>query len=364
MDLSSLESKKTDIDAISRTADGIYDYFSGCYLNQLGGTDIDTLSSKISNPLQRLKKGVKNSSTWFNEYVTEITSLEDKLASMDIYGADVKGFDSQFTDIFSRVAMPLLKTDFAKEQYQYLASIQTGGHIEKGKFKHNGINMEYYVYIPTFSNGQTSGLPITVYLHGDGVYKHGLNSSSLPKLLAKGGLNVPGIVVMPISNEGWWDSPKNCEAAAALTRKLAKEYNCDMTRVSACGHSNGGCGVHHLVAANTDLFSAYFSSAGATGKEKKFNKIGQAKIYSWGIHGDKDKNVAYSKKNGVAGKQTYERLAKQFPEGTEFTTLKGRDHNISNEVWITKYSYKGKMITPIEWLFTTHKYGTTDQQNN
>ncbi len=361
VDISSLEVKQQELNELSNQTTNIYDSFDSSYLSRLGGTELSFVKNKLSNVFQRLQKGSNNSSSWFNRYINEISNLENKLSSFDMAGINLKDFKGQFSDMFGKITLPLLKTNNVLNDYNYLASIQTGGHIEKKVFKYKGINMKYYIYIPEFKNGQTTGLPLTVYLHGDGAYKHGINSSSLPKLLSKKGLHVPGIVVMPLSKEGWWDSPKNCNAAAALTRKIAKDLKCDMTRISACGHSNGGCGVHHLVAANTDLFSAYVSSAGATGKEKKFNKIGKAKIYSWGIHGTKDKNVAYSKKNGVAGKQTYERLAKQFPEGTEFTTLKGRDHFIQDEVWVTKYNYKGKMITPLEWLFTMQKYGSSLQ---
>ena len=249
-------------------------------------------------------------------------------------------------------------------QYKMLAGLQTGGSIKEDKFTaSNGITMKYYLYVPEFSDGTHTGLPLCLYLHGDSGHSKGALSNSLPMLLAKDKLDVPGLVLIPQSNSnGWWDNKKgankNRDAAVELTRKVAKDYNCDMTRISACGHSNGGCGVHHMVAEHTDLFSCYVSSAGATGKNAGNERIGQAKIYTWGLHGSKDTVVDYSNKNGVGGKETYARIAAVNPEGTEFTTINGANHYTQNYVWTTEYNYKGMNITPIEWLLTTKKYGT------
>ena len=360
MDLESLKNNNSDLTTIKKKAEDINNTFTNSYLNSLPNS-IGSLSNIIKKPLDRYKDGFDKSSKWFTEYLDELETLEKSLADFTSQSINKPTeFTGKFEDLFSKVTMPFLKTNNTLEQYYALAGMQTGGHIDKGTFTaSNGVKMSYLVYVPEFSNGQTSGLPITCYLHGDSGYSHGVTSSSLPKLLTKKGLNVPGIVIMPQSNKDrWWESPRNMDTAAELTKYLAQKYNCDMSRVSACGHSNGGCGVHHMVAAHPDIFSSYVSSAGATGKNKKFQAIGKNHIYTWGIHGNKDKNVAYSKKNGVAGKQTYERLAAIFPEGTEFTTLEGRDHFIQDEVWTMKLNYKGKTMTPLEFLFTTKKWGS------
>ena len=249
-------------------------------------------------------------------------------------------------------------------QYKMLSQLQTGGHIEQNEFTaSNGIKMKYFLYVPEFSDGEHTNLPLCLYLHGDSGHTKGALSNSLPMLLDKDKLDVPGYILIPQSNHnGWWDNSKgankNRDAAVELTRKIAQDKNVDMTRISACGHSNGGCGVHHMVAEHTDLFSCYVSSAGATGKNAGNEKIGQAKIYTWGLHGSKDHVVDYSNSNGVGGKETYERIAAINPEGTEFTTIDGADHYTQNYVWTTEYNYKGMNITPIEWLLTTKKYGT------
>lgn len=362
IDLSLLETKKSEFDSLKRDIDSLYSNFSNSYLNRLTG-DIAKVSKNINSKMERLKKGYSNSSYWLNNYVNEMASLESKLGSFSSSTLSTpKTFSKSFDKIFNMNTLDSVISEIRKGldyDYDTMAALQTGGRVIKDKFKaSNGLVMEYYLYIPKFSNGQTEGLPLTCYLHGDSGYSHGVRSGSLPKLITKNGLNVPGMVLMPQSNrDRWWESPRNMNTAAELTEYIARKYKCDMNRISACGHSNGGCGVHHMVAAHPKLFSAYVSSAGATGKNKKFEAIGKNHVYSWGIHGNKDKNVAYSKSNGVAGKQTYERLARIFPEGTEFTTLKGRDHFIQDEVWTMKLSYKGVKQTPLQWLFNTKKWG-------
>jgi predicted peptidase len=202
-----------------------------------------------------------------------------------------------------------------------------------------------------------------LYLHGDSGWSKGALSNSLPKLLKDGTLNVPGIVVIPESNSAaWWDdkkgADKNREAAVELTKKIASDYQCDTTRISACGHSNGGCGVFHMVRDHTDLFSCYIASAGATGKNAGNEKIAEGKVYTWVIHGDKDTVVEYDNNHGTSGKETYERIEQVWPEGTSMTTLKGKDHYYQNDLWTMTLDKDGEQVNPMEWLLTTKKYGT------
>ena len=296
---------------------------------------------------------------------SEFTSLSGLLNSVNV--TYQKGDQDSLAAIMSITANADSSTigiSNTLSQYDTLAKLQTGGHMEQDTFKaSNGISMKYYLYVPEFSDGEHTGLPLCLYLHGDSGHTKGALSNSLPMLLDKDKLDVPGYVLIPQSNHnGWWDNSKgankNRDAAVELTRKIASEKNCDMTRISACGHSNGGCGVHHLVKEHTDLFSCYVASAGATGKNAGNEKIGEAKIYTWVIHGDKDHVVDYTNKNGVSGVDTYKRIAAVNPDGTQLTTIKGADHYTQNYVWNTTYNFKGTDITPIKWLLTTKKYGT------
>ena len=238
------------------------------------------------------------------------------------------------------------------EQYKQLAQLQTGGHFENSKYTAtNGVTLKYYLYVPDFKDGTHTGLPLCVFLHGTGG-ADGAMGESFPKAV-KNGMNVPGYLLFPQSSKNWSGQVKAQDAAVELTRKIAKEKNCDMTRISAAGHSNGGYGVHQMVANHTDLFSSYLSYAGGIGSNTNVSAITNAKIYSWGFHGTNDSAVNYSN-----GQNAYKKLEAGNPNGVEFTALKKGKHPIASDFWITPYSFNGTTISPIEWLFTTKKYGT------
>lgn len=299
-------------------------------------------NSTISNA----REIINSKETEFDTIEKEATTMLNTLKSMDS--------SLSFTTEFSQTG----------SDYNTLKSLQTGGHIEEYEFTaSNGVTMKYYLYIPEFADGTKTNLPLCLYLHGDSGWSKGALSNSLPKLLADGTLNVPGIVLIPESNSAaWWDdskgADKNRQAAVELTRKVAADYQCDMTRISACGHSNGGCGVFHMVRDNTDLFSCYVASAGATGKGAGNEKIAEGKVYTWVIHGDKDTVVEYDNNHGTSGKETYERIERVWPEGTSLTTLYGKDHYYQNDVWTMLLDKDGEQVNPMEWLLSTKKYGT------
>ena len=238
------------------------------------------------------------------------------------------------------------------EQYKQLAQLQQGGHFTSGTFVGtNGTKLKYYLYNPDFSDGEHTGLPLCVFLHGTGGKNNAMHET-FPTAV-KNGMNVPGYLLFPQSSSSWGDGTKSVDAAAELTKQIATEKNCDMTRISAAGHSAGGYGVHRMVSRHTDLFSSYLAYAGGTGSNTDLSAITNAKVYSWGFHGTKDGAVDYSK-----GQSTYKTLEAGNPDGVEFTTLQGGKHPIASDFWTTQYSFNGTNISPIEWLFTTKKYGT------
>lgn len=243
----------------------------------------------------------------------------------------------------------------AMEQYKALASLQTGGHFTSSKYTaSNGTTLKYYLYEPDFSDGKHDGLPLLVFLHGTGG-AHNAMHESFPKAV-KNGMNVPGYILFPQSSSSWGDGNKSVDAAAELTKKIAQEKNCDMSRISAAGHSAGCAGVHKMVARHTDLFSSYLAYSGSNGGAD-LSKITNAKIYSWGFHGTKDGAINIGKSQNV-----YKTLESGNPDGVQFTALEGKKHPIDSNFWVTNYKFNGTTISPIQWLFTTKKYGTDGVQ--
>lgn len=247
-------------------------------------------------------------------------------------------------------ASSILGTSAGLETYRQLANLLVSGKFDKGNFTgSNGANLKYYVYVPQFSDGQKTGLPMCVFLHGRGG-RHGALGESFPAAV-KGGMNVPGLLLFPQSGKGFNNS-KSIIAAGELTRKVAKDYNVDMTRISAAGHSEGGYGVHELVSRNPDLFSCYLCYDGGKSGGTNLSVIKNNKIPSWGFIGSRG---VYKNEEGAI----YQELENANPGITDYTVIPKQGHCIKSKFWITKYTFNGQQITPIEWLFTTQKKKTT-----
>lgn len=243
-------------------------------------------------------------------------------------------------------ASSVFGTSEGLETYRQLANLLVGGSFNNGNFTgSNGAKLKYYVYVPQFSDGQKTGLPMCVFLHGSGG-RHNALRETFPSSV-KSGMNVPGILLFPQSSKGFNNS-NSIIAAGELTRKVAKDYKVDMTRISAAGHSEGGYGVHELVSRNPDLYSCYLCYDAGRSRNSDLSVIKKNKIPSWGFIGSRG---VYKDKQGAI----YQELENANPAITDYTVIPKQGHSIKYKFWDTKYKFNGQEITPMEWLFTTQK---------
>ena len=110
INISSLQSRKSDLDSLKSKASNIYNEFASSTLANLGG-EISSLSQKLKTPMERFNNGYKNSSTWLDGYISEFQSLESNLASFSGNTIDKPVlFSKKFTDIFRKVTIPMIQT--------------------------------------------------------------------------------------------------------------------------------------------------------------------------------------------------------------------------------------------------------------
>jgi len=110
INLATLTSKKSEIEDLKTKAEDIYNEFNSCYLNQLASTEIRLITANLRQSVKRLKEGVTNSNTWYTKYITELTALEDSLASFSGNLTAPTEFKGEFVDMFGKVTMPIIKT--------------------------------------------------------------------------------------------------------------------------------------------------------------------------------------------------------------------------------------------------------------
>ena len=102
-----LKSKKDSLSSQKEKVNNI----NSTYLNKLSSTEIKGAISKITNNINRLKKGYNNSYNWFTKYINEISNLEDNIANYSLTTVDEpEVFDGHFDDIFSKATIPVLQT--------------------------------------------------------------------------------------------------------------------------------------------------------------------------------------------------------------------------------------------------------------
>jgi murein DD-endopeptidase MepM/ murein hydrolase activator NlpD len=109
--VSTLDSKSSELETHKSNAEDIYNEFNSCYISTISDAELSSIKSKLKQPMERLKKGVTNSHTWFTNYIKELNSLEDALASFQ--GGSLTTpteFKGEFVDMFGKRTMPIIKT--------------------------------------------------------------------------------------------------------------------------------------------------------------------------------------------------------------------------------------------------------------
>jgi len=110
IDLSTLNNKKTNLNTLKKDSEDAYSEFNSNF-SGLSGTELGAMYTSLEASVQRLKTGGANSKSWFEEYITAITNLEEELAALDSVNlAEINEFKGKFEDMFGRVTMPVLKT--------------------------------------------------------------------------------------------------------------------------------------------------------------------------------------------------------------------------------------------------------------
>ncbi len=280
--------------------------------------------------------------------VENFTTIENFLSTA--YNTYKKGDTDSVNallQITGATSASVLGTSSSIEAYKQLASLLTGGKFTSDTYR----GMKYYVYVPTFSDGEKSGLPLCVFLHG--ISKNGnakANQESFPKAV-KNGMNVPGILLFPQSTARGWNNDLALNKVIQVTKHVAEQYHCDMSRISAAGHSAGGYGVHKLVAKDPNLFSCYLCYAVQNPDKKSLQTVASNNIPSWGFVSSKDPNGEMR----MGTKSAYDYLESTNSSLYQFTKVPSKDHAIAPDFWTTTYEFNGQSISPIEWLFTNTK---------
>ncbi len=125
-----------------------------------------------------------------------------------------------------------------------------------------GRTMNYHSYIP---DNATEGMPLVVYLHGDGSvgrFEHLRTNEMYTAVQKLYGDNPPFIYIQPNTDITSWTEGGRLDTLAELIQDVAAEYKCDPNKIILTGASRGGMGSWKMADQYHDMFSAFIPIAG------------------------------------------------------------------------------------------------------
>lgn len=351
INLASLGTKKSELENMTSKIDNIKTEYDSSYIKQSSSTEISSLITKTTDSIDRLQKAYKNTKSWLDRYVNEFTQLENNLSSFSSSNLkSPKVFQGEFMDIFSKVTIPKLKSDYLSSE-ELLKTLTYGSFTEQRFVASNGAVIDYYIYLPKYET-EVDNLPVMIYMHGGSAHgngKSGLLSHGLSKAVATKQVTPSGIVIIPYIRNFEGDNIQ--VGIRELADNVVSTYNADPNRISISGHSYGAITAYRAVNANPGYFSAVVPISGWDKVTEAFNGV---KV--WAFHGSEDNR-------GGGSHTTYPGALNAVSQinaigGTALMhTFQGAGHG-----WVQDYTYEqtyespdGKEESVLEWAFRQDK---------
>lgn len=134
---------------------------------------------------------------------------------------------------------------------------EPGSYLETYTDPETEAYLDYYIHFP---NNATAGMPLLVFLHGDGeVAQPWLLENYGPIQAAREiyGEDFPFIAVFPCARMTSWTSGRIPDTLMGLIEHIAEEYQVDRDKIMLTGHSRGAMGVWNMI----NQYGSYFSCA-------------------------------------------------------------------------------------------------------
>jgi len=198
--------------------------------------------------------------------------------------------------------------------------------------------MDYWLSVP---KGAVEGMPLLVYLHGDGsrAAPENLENNVLQQKIEEiyGG-NAPFITLMPNTRTYSWMEGSIEDTFVALVDHIAEICKCDRDRIMLTGHSRGSIGTWYYVSAYPDMFSA--AAPISCGCDVALDYEAMAAVPIWGFCG----NIG---KEGTHYLPAMEYIAKNINDAggnVKIDVLTGCDHSAAEGAAYTEELF--------EWLLS------------
>ena len=142
----------------------------------------------------------------------------------------------------------------------------------------NGKSISYWINVP---EGATSGMPIVLFLHGDGEMGKANKVAKLKQVeyMRK---SKDFISIAPVGTNSDWTSDKTQQALKGLLDECIAKYNIDTSRVYIWGFSRGAIGTWAMVERYGSFFAAAvpISCGSNSGSSIKAESFSGTKVYA------------------------------------------------------------------------------------
>ena len=133
---------------------------------------------------------------------------------------------------------------------------EPGNHVGCYESETTGDYLEYYLHIP---EGVEEGMPLVIYLHGDGQVDK-MDQLSNHGMIAKAreayGEEFPFIGLTPCTRRITWVHDTVPDTLMELIEYAVSEYRINREKIIITGHSRGAIGTWNLISLYGDYFSA------------------------------------------------------------------------------------------------------------
>ena len=287
-----------------------------------------------------LLKNISNSE--IIEILNNFTGEALRVALLKLVTGEIKFDNAKNQDLLNEIQKIVLdKINNGTSETNIDASTLIEGKYNKNNYTtKNGINVEYYAYVPEDAK-KNENLPIHLFLSSSDDSSK-FNTTGLTGYLYNNEQKSPGIVICPkLGNGNDYYSKEYLEAVKEVVDSLAKEYNCDTSRISISGLEAGAQASINMAT----LYPDYFSKVVCIDNQNAVT--GPSSM----VDGDKTKAVTNLSQNNILELTTKDNSESNIYSGVFYDELKeyGKiDYQYINEnsdkdtIYKNEFTYNGK----------------------
>ena len=159
-----------------------------------------------------------------------------------------------------------------------------GAAMHRFDCEESGDYLDYWLVVP---ENAVEGMPLLVFLHGDGnrAWPESLENNAIQRKIGEVyGESAPFLTLIPNTRLYSWTEGSTEETFIALVNSVAETYNCDREKIMLTGHSRGAIGTWYYISAYPEMFSA--AAPISCGCDKLLDYEAMAQVPVWGFCGN------------------------------------------------------------------------------